>query len=90
MRPPLRNQHALRGAAGELIMVRLTTSAQDLEETLETLAGLDFPVNPELFHRGSETTIEFPAYTGQFSHLATALVAYGQLETVSMLTEIGR
>jgi hypothetical protein len=90
MRPPIRNQHALRGAAGELIMVRLTIPAQDLEDTLEALAGFDFPVNPELFHRGAETTIEFPAYTGQFNHLATELAAHGQLETVSMLTEIGR
>lgn len=79
----------LCGSGGELVMVRVVVSAKDLEETLETLAELDFPVNPELFHRGAETTIEFPAYSGQLTQIFWVLRDKGKLETVSMLAEIG-
>jgi hypothetical protein len=48
----MRPSEALCGSGGELVMVRVVVTAKDLEETLETLAELDFPVNPELFHRG--------------------------------------
>jgi hypothetical protein len=33
-----------------------------LEELLEALAGLNFPVNPELQHRTGSVLVEFPAY----------------------------
>jgi|LNFM01.1.fsa_nt_gb hypothetical protein len=85
----MRPNEALCGSGGELVMVRLTVTAKDLEETLETLAELDFPVNPELFHRGAETTIEFPAYTGKLNRIFEVLQDKGALETVSMLAEIG-
>lgn len=85
----MRPGDVLCGSSGELVMVRVVVSAKDLEETLETLAELDFPVNPELFHRGAETTIEFPAYSGQLPRIFEALRDKGALETVSMLAEIG-
>lgn len=85
----MRPKEALSGSGGELVMVRVTVAAKDLEETLESLAALDFPVNPELFHRGGETTIEFPAYTGKLTQIFDGLKDKGALETVSMLAEIG-
>lgn len=85
----MRPSEALCGSGGELVMVRVTVTARDLEDTLETLAELDFPVNPELFHRGAETTIEFPAYSGKLTQIFEALKDKGSLETVSMLAEIG-
>ncbi len=85
----MRPSEALCGSGGELVMVRVAVTAKDLEDTLETLAELDFPVNPELFHRGAETTIEFPAYSGKLTQIFEALKDKGSLETVSMLAEIG-
>ncbi len=85
----MRPGEVLCGSGGELVMVRVMVSAKDLEEVLETLAELDFPVNPELFHRGAETTIEFPAYSGKLPQIFAVLRDKGALETVSMLAEIG-
>ncbi|MBZ2176718.1 MAG: hypothetical protein ACK58M_03765 [Acidobacteriota bacterium] len=78
----------LRGSDGELILVRLTVPAHDLEDSLETLAAFDFPVNPALFHRGTETAIEFPAYSGKLPQIEAALADRGHLETFSLLAGI--
>jgi len=53
---------ALFGADGELVMLRAAVDPRFLEELLDTLAQLDFPVNPELHHRPGQVVVEFPAY----------------------------
>lgn len=80
----------LRGCHGDLILVRLTIPAHDLEDCLESLAAFDFPVNPELFHRGTETSIEFPAYSGKLAQIEAALADRGHLETLSLLAGVSR
>jgi hypothetical protein len=85
----MRTSASLCGSDGELVMVRVVVAAQDLEEALEALAGLEFPVNPELLHRGVETTIEFPAYAQKVPSIHASLGDGARIETVSMLAQIG-
>lgn len=77
------------GLMDELLMVRLMVDARDLEDTLEQLAELPFPVNPELMHRGRTTVIEFPAYVQSIPDLKKALGEDLTMETVSMLSTLG-
>lgn len=68
---------ALFGREGELICLSIATEPKLLEDLLETLATLDFPVNPQLYHRPSEVTVEFPAYSNQVDSVRDALAAQG-------------
>ncbi len=80
----------MESVSGELLMVRVGVEARDLEDVLETLAGLDFPVNPELVPCGAVTMIEFPAYAHQLAEIYLVLPEHAQVEAISMLVEIGR
>jgi hypothetical protein len=53
---------ALYGAEGQLVLLRAAVDPRFLEELLDALAHLDFPVNPELQHRQGQVIVEFPAY----------------------------
>jgi hypothetical protein len=66
----------LAGKEGELIQVRISTDPRTLEDLLDCLAGLPFPVNPQLYH-GVPTDVEFPAYEGQLPQVSQALRLYG-------------
>lgn len=82
---------ALSGREGELLSVSVDVAARDLEDLLEALALLDFPVNPQIFHEaaviyafadGSEsqmpiTLVEFPAYGGSVRQIREVLAACG-------------
>ena len=72
----------------ELVMVRVTIPAQELEEVLDMLAGLQFPVNPELFSCAGETMIEFPAYGHQLEKVYSVLPEQAKVETITMFAEI--
>ncbi len=75
--------------AGELVMLRVVVTASQLEDVLETLAELPFPVNPDLRHQGMATAIEFPAYSGQLDAVRSALAAHDlDLESINMLEAI--
>jgi hypothetical protein len=63
----------LLGREGELIFLSIATEPKLLEDLLEVLAGLDFPVNPQLYHGQTEVTVEFPAYSGQVERVRDAL-----------------
>lgn len=52
---------SLRGKEGELFQVRVSIDPRLLEELLDSLAHLDFPVNPQIYHT-KPTVVEFPAY----------------------------
>ncbi len=67
----------LFGVEGELVLVRVSVDPRHLEDLLEGLAGLDFPVNPELTHRTGAVIVEFPAYATHVDEVKAALVAYG-------------
>jgi hypothetical protein len=68
---------ALFGREGELISLMIATEPKLLEELLEALASLDFPVNPQLYHRPAEVLVEFPAYSSQVKQVRDALLRQG-------------
>ena len=59
----------------ELVQVRVSTEPRCLEELLECLAGLSFPINPQIRH-GVPTIVEFPAYENNLHQVRSALQAY--------------
>jgi hypothetical protein len=82
---------ALHGSEGELVSISVTVGPRDLEDLLETLATLDFPINPLIYHGaavvyvgrdGAEreepsTMVEFPAYAGWLPKIRAALATCG-------------
>jgi len=68
---------ALFGREGELISLSIATEPKLLEELLEALAALDFPVNPQLYHRTAQVLVEFPAYSNQVDRVREALIRQG-------------
>lgn len=73
MTASLPSEPALFGREGELISLSIATEPRLLEELLEALASLDFPVNPQLYHRAAEVRVEFPAYSQQIEQVRDAL-----------------
>ncbi|HEY6390487.1 MAG TPA: hypothetical protein VIX89_04365 [Bryobacteraceae bacterium] len=71
---------ALFGLEGELISLRISVDPKHLEDLLETLALLDFPVNPQLYHRPGQVTVEFPAYSARVNEVRNAIRDHGNLE----------
>jgi len=80
---------ALFGQEGELVLLRVAVEPRLLEDLLETLAGLEFPVNPQLYHRPAHVTVEFPAYSARVEEVRQLLQRHGfspaSLETASGL-----
>ena len=70
-------ESALFGREGELISLAIATEPKLLENLLEALASLDFPVNPQLYHRPAEVLVEFPAYSSQVEQVRDALLKQG-------------
>ncbi len=68
---------ALFGREGELISLCIATEPKLLEDLLEALAALDFPVNPQLYHRPAQVLVEFPAYMNQVGQVRDALRQQG-------------
>jgi hypothetical protein len=68
---------ALFGQEGELVSLRVAVEPRLLEDLLEALARLDFPVNPQLYHRPALVTVEFPAYSARVAEVRDALQRHG-------------
>ena len=77
MTASLSPETALFGREGELISLSIATEPKLLEDLLEALAALDFPVNPQLYHRTAEVMVEFPAYSRQVEQVRQALLRQG-------------
>jgi hypothetical protein len=77
MTASLAPETALFGREGELISLSVATEPKLLEDLLEALASLDFPVNPQLYHRPAQVLIEFPAYSSQVEQVRDALLRQG-------------
>jgi hypothetical protein len=74
-----------------LISVNITVEARDLEDLLEALAHLEYPINPQIYHQasaiyrfpdGSErceptTVVDFPAYMSWVGDVRRTLRLYG-------------
>ena len=80
---------SLFGREGELVLVRVAVEPKLLEDLLDVLAELDFPVNPELQHRPAQVTVEFPAYSARVADVRRALHRRGfnsaSIEVANML-----
>ena len=81
----------LSGSSGALVSISIDVPARDLEDLLETLARLSFPVNPQIYHEAvmvyvypdgrqeteAATLVDFPAYASQLNEVREALTASG-------------
>ena len=86
---------SLSGSEGDLVSVSIGVAPEDLEGLLDTLAGLDFPINPQIYHQAESrpvTLVEFPAYAPRVGEVRRALEATGlgtgSLHVTGMLDEI--
>lgn len=82
---------SLQTSEGELISISVIVAPRDLEDLLEALAALDFPINPQIYHEagvvyverdGSErlepaTIVEFPAYADRLRKIRAVLETCG-------------
>ncbi len=68
---------SLFGLEGELVWLRISVEPRFLEDLLEALTEIDFPVNPQLYHRAAQVTVEFPAYSTRVAEVRSALVGRG-------------
>ena len=64
--------HSLSGREGELVSVRVSVEPRLLEDLLESLAAVSFPINPQIYH-GRPTVVEFPAYELRLEELRLLL-----------------
>ena len=74
---PTTSVPSLFGREGELVLLRVSVQPRSLEDLLDVLAQLDFPVNPELQHRPGQVTVEFPAYLARTDEVRRALQTRG-------------
>ena len=94
--PPL-----LASPEGELKSVHITVDPRMLEELLEALSQLSFPINPQIHHQATSrqetrpvTVVEFPAYAGRVADVRAALVRggfpEGSLSVTGVLEDLRR
>ena len=62
----------ITGSEGELVSVRATVDPRHLEDLLECLAQVNFPINPQIVH-GRPTAVIFPAFEQRLPELRDAL-----------------
>jgi len=82
---------SLLSSEGALVSVSLSIEPRRLEELLDALAQLAFPINPQIYHEAAliygfedgheevrpTTLVEFPAYAGRLPEVRRLLDAYG-------------
>ena len=82
---------ALHGAEGDLVLIRISADARQLEDILDAVAELPFPINPEIHHAVKRSRVEFPAYSQRVDDVRSALLASGFpadcLQVVSMFQD---
>jgi hypothetical protein len=87
----LSNSASLSGSEGALVSVSVTVEPCRLEQLLDALAQLPFPINPQIYHDAAvirvyadgrqetepTTIVEFPAYAGWLDEARRVLNVYG-------------
>jgi hypothetical protein len=66
---------ALLGLEGELVVASIVVEPQALEELLDALAHVPFPINPQIYHQSG--VVEFPAYVQRLSEVRATLESFG-------------
>jgi len=83
--------HRLLGSEGELIAISIAVEPRRLEQLLDALAELPYPINPQIYHDGwverissdgvsagePATIVEFPAYTAWLEPVRRQLAGCG-------------
>jgi hypothetical protein len=81
----------LGGVEGALVSVSVYSEPSCLEELLDALARLDFPINPQIYHDAvliyhypdhheeneAVTLVEFPAYESHLAEIRNVLESFG-------------
>jgi len=81
----------LESSEGELLSVSVSVEPKLLEDLLEALAQLQFPINPQIYHDAAlryvypdgreqivpTTLVDFPAYATRLPDIKRLLAAYG-------------
>ncbi len=81
--PAVSTDVSLSGAEGALVSVSVSVEPPRLEELLDALAELEFPINPQIYHDAAlvcryadghedvvpTTLVEFPAYEGHLAEI---------------------
>lgn len=89
--PAFASNARLSSTEGALVSVSIRVEPRDLEDLLEALAKVDFPINPQIYHeaeiilldsQGLEhseltTLVEFPAYLGRLEGVYGAIESEG-------------
>jgi hypothetical protein len=82
---------SLLGSEGELVSVSISVEPRLLEDLLEALAHVPFPINPQIYHQAAtvriypdgrremvpSTVVEFPAYAGRLREARAVLQKFG-------------
>jgi hypothetical protein len=82
---------SLATSEGTLISISISVQPSRLESLLEALAGVSFPVNPQIYHDAavisrfpdgreeceSATLVEFPGYAASVEEVRKAIASFG-------------
>jgi hypothetical protein len=68
---------SLFGAHGVLLELRIPVEPKLLEDLIEVLASLHFPVNPQLVHEPGVVYVDFPAYANHLPEVRKRLSEAG-------------
>src|SRR5271170_5374069 len=83
---------SLEGAEGALVSVSVSVEPRRLEQLLDTLAQLEFPINPAIYHDRPATAVEFPAYESRLHGIRAMLESHGfpadSVHTTAMLEQV--
>lgn len=64
-------------APGELVTLTYAVDSKQLEDLLEALASVSFPINPRLYHEPQSVIVEFPAYSNTLPEVRATLASFG-------------
>ena len=76
----------LRSEEGDLVCIHISIDPWHLENLLEALSSISFPVNPEIRHLNHSVQIEFPAYSSRVDEVRAAVRTFG---FTSSIVEVG-
>jgi hypothetical protein len=83
---------SLAGAEGALVSVSVSVEPRRLEQLLDALAQLEFPINPAIYHDRPATLVEFPAYEDRLHGIRQMLESYGfppdSVQATAMLEQL--
>jgi hypothetical protein len=83
---------SLTGADGVLVSVSVSVEPRRLEQLLDALAQLEFPINPAIYHDQPVTLVEFPAYENHLQGIRQMLETYGfpasSMQATAMLEQL--